>query len=135
MSMRNLCDSITRIRNGVMAKNLKVNVHKFKLMYGVLDVLKQMGCIKSYSSIDSEISPKNQYLLNVELSYHGDVCSIGTIKSISKPGRYKYSSRILPRKKSQYNFLILSTSKGVMSCVEARRLGIGGKVLMEVGHV
>jgi len=131
MSMSDpLADMLTRIRNGVAARFESVEMPLSKLKVGVAKVLKEEGYITDYQVIDEGV----QGTLKVTLKYGpNDEQVITGIRRVSKPGlrQYKKSSNI-PKVMSGLGVGILSTSKGIMTDREARRLNVGGELLCEV---
>ncbi|PID72592.1 MAG: 30S ribosomal protein S8 [Desulfobulbus propionicus] len=131
MSMSDpLADMLTRIRNGVKARFDSVEMPLSKIKVNVAKVLKQEGYITDYHVIDKGI----QGTLKIDLKYGQNNEQVITgIKRTSKPGlrQYKKSAQI-PKVMSGLGVAILTTSQGVMSDREARRLGIGGELLCEV---
>jgi small subunit ribosomal protein S8 len=125
-----LADMLTRIRNGVAARFESVEMPLSKLKVGVAKVLKEEGYITDYQIIDEGV----QGTLKVTLKYGpNDEQVITGIRRVSKPGlrQYKKSSNI-PKVMSGLGVGILSTSKGIMTDREARRLNVGGELLCEV---
>jgi len=131
MSMSDpLADMLTRIRNGVNARFKSVEMPLSKLKVGVVKVLKEEGYITDYQIIDQGV----QGTLKVILKYGPNNEQVITgIRKVSKPGlrQYKKSSDI-PKVMSGLGVGILSTSKGVISDRQARRLNVGGELLCEV---
>lgn len=131
MSMSDpLADMLTRIRNGVAARFESVEMPLSKLKVGVVKVLKEEGYITDYQIIDQGV----QGILRVNLKYGPDNEQVITgIRKVSKPGlrQYKKSSNI-PKVMSGLGVGILSTSRGVISDREARKLNVGGELLCEV---
>ncbi len=131
MSMSDpLADMLTRIRNGVSARFESVEMPLSKLKVGVVNVLKEEGYIADYQIIDEGV----QGVLKVMLKYGPNNEQVITgIRKVSKPGlrQYKKSSDI-PKVMSGLGVGILSTSSGVISDRQARRLNIGGELLCEV---
>ncbi len=131
MSMSDpLADMLTRIRNGVSARFESVEMPLSKLKVGVVNVLKDEGYITDYHIVDQGV----QGVLKVRLKYGPNNEQVITgIRKISKPGlrQYKKSSDI-PKVMSGLGVGILSTSSGVISDRQARRLNVGGELLCEV---
>ena len=125
-----LADMLTRIRNGVAARFDSVEMPLSKLKVGVVKVLKEEGYITDYQIIDQGV----QGILKVTLKYGPNNEQVITgIRRVSRPGlrQYKKSSNI-PKVMSGLGVGILSTSRGVISDREARRLNVGGELLCEV---
>lgn len=131
MSMNDpLADMLTRIRNGVMAHFDSVEMPLSKIKVGVAKVLKQEGYINDY-----HVSEKgDQGTLKIDLKYGPNNEKVLTgIRRVSKPGlrQYMKADRI-PKVMSGLGVAILTTSHGVLSDREARRMNIGGELLCEV---
>jgi len=125
-----LADVITRIRNGQMAGHSIVITPSSNLVKSVLDVMIKESYIKGYEEFEQS---KGIMLLKVDLKYHQGQPVITFIQKVSKPGRRIYSQ--IKKLKKYYGGLgisIISTSKGVMSDEEARKLRLGGEVLCNV---
>ena len=134
MSMNDtLADMLTRIRNGQSANLTKVECLNSKLNRSVLEVLKIEGYIQDFQEENQE--GKAYTKLTVTLRYHAGKGAITMLKRISKPGRRMYISVAELLKSRVYNGLgisVLSTNKGVMSDIEARRQNVGGELLCNV---
>lgn len=130
MSMSDpLADFLTRIRNAGMVRYETVDVPMSNLKVDVAKVLREEGYIKDYQIIEDS----KQGILRIELKYGpNDELVISGIRRISKPGLRQYvKADDIPKVLSGLGISILSTSKGVMTDREARRLRIGGEILCE----
>ena len=130
MSMSDpLADFLTRIRNAGMVRYVTVDVPMSNLKVDVAKVLREEGYIKDYQIIEDS----KQGILRIELKYGpNDELVISGIRRVSKPGLRQYvKADDIPKVLSGLGISILSTSKGVMSEREARRLRIGGEILCE----
>jgi small subunit ribosomal protein S8 len=125
-----ISDLITRIRNAQMAFKKEVESPMSLMRERLVKVLLDEGYIRGYSIVDQTDGHK---ALRIELKYYEGKPVISEIKKISKPGRRVYSSiKDLPLVKNGLGLNILSTNKGLMSDVEARKLSLGGEVLCTV---
>jgi small subunit ribosomal protein S8 len=124
-----LADFLTRIRNAGMVRYETVDVPMSNLKVDVAKVLREEGYIKDYQIIEDS----KQGILRIELKYGpNDELVISGIRRISKPGLRQYvKADDIPKVLSGLGISILSTSKGVMTDREARRLRIGGEILCE----
>lgn len=123
-------DMLTRIRNGQHARKAKVVSPCSKERISVLDVLKREGYIRHYSVENVRKDINN---LIIELKYAEGQPVIQKVARVSRPGLRIYSSvDDLGTVHTGLGIYILSTSKGVMSDVEARAQGIGGEVICKV---
>ena len=130
MSMSDpLADMLTRIRNAGMVRSETVDVPMSNLKVGVAKVLREEGYIKDYQIIDDN----KQGVLRIELKYGpNDERVISGIRRVSKPGVRQYvKADDIPKVMSGLGISILSTSKGIITDREARRLRIGGEILCE----
>jgi len=131
MSMSDpLADFLTRIRNAVQANFNTVEIPQSKLKVRVTEVLKKEGYITDYQLAEQGV----QGVIKIELKYgpHREQVISG-IRRVSKPGLRQYKkSGVIPKVMSGLGVGILSTSKGVISDREARRLNVGGEFLCEV---
>ena len=111
-------DMFTRIRNGQLRSLSFVKIPASKFRLKILEVLKAEGYIKNILVEDE----KNKRNLKVDLKYYEGTPVIKEIKRVSKPGRRVYSrASSIPRIQNGLGLSILSTSKGVMSDIEARK--------------
>uniref|UniRef100_UPI0030011611 ribosomal protein S8 n=1 Tax=Cocconeiopsis kantsiensis TaxID=3082010 RepID=UPI0030011611 len=123
-----ISDMLTRIRNANMVKHQIVQIPATKMSLAIAEILEQEGFIESF---ETYIEDERSYLL-ISLKYIGKsrkpvICQI---QRISKPGLRVYSnSKKLPRVLDNLGIAIISTSKGVMTNLKAKELGIGGEVL------
>jgi len=125
-----LSDMLTRIRNGQHAGKKSVDSPSSTARLAVLEVLKREGYIRSFQEKENKEGFK---IISIELKYADGVPVISMLRRISKPGRRSYSSmKDLGTVRSGLGVKILSTSKGVVSDIEARALGVGGEIICEV---
>ena len=125
-----VADLLTRIRNANRAKHESVEVPASKLNVEIVKILHNEGFIKSYAKLSDAKFPT----LKIELKYGPkQEFVITNLKRVSKPGLRIYAKRDrVPRVLRGLGIAIISTSKGVMTDREARKLGIGGEVLCYV---
>jgi len=131
MSMTDpIADMLTRIRNANMVKLQKVDIPSSNLKVNIATVLKQEGFIKNYKVISDNL----QGILRIYLKYIDEKDSvINEIKRISKPGGRVYKkAEDIPVVKSGMGVAIVSTSKGIITDIAARKAGIGGEVLCTI---
>jgi small subunit ribosomal protein S8 len=123
-------DMFTRIRNGQMRSLSKVEIPSSNFRLKILEVLKSEGFITNFYLEKKE---NNKKLLMVDLKYYEGTPVIREIKRISKPGRRVYSrATSIPKIQNGLGLAIISTTKGVMSDVDARKNNIGGEVICRV---
>jgi small subunit ribosomal protein S8 len=125
-----LGDMLTRIRNAQMRKRDTVSTPGSSFRARVLDVLKDEGYIRGYSTTEFG---NGRTEFDVELKYAEGEPAIREIARVSKPGRRVYASvDALPRVNNGLGIAIVSTPKGVMADHNAREQNVGGEVLCTV---
>ena len=123
-------DMFTRIRNGQLRRLTKVEMPSSNFRLKVLEVLKNEGFILSYHV---EKKDNNKVSLLVDLKYYEGIPVIKEIKRVSKPGRRVFSrADSIPRIQNGLGLAIISTNKGVMSDIEARKNNVGGEIICRV---
>lgn len=122
-----IADMLTRIRNAADAKHETVDIPASKLKRQIAQILLDEGYIREIADIDD----KKQGIIRVTLKYVDNKKNVITgIKRISKPGLRVYAAKNeIPKVLGGLGIAIVSTSKGVVTDKEARRLGVGGEVL------
>lgn len=126
-----IADMLTRIRNAQTARHDSVTIETSIMKKSIAQILLDEGYISSFDEVENEGKNKN---LVINLKYVNKNQRVITgLKRISKPGRRIYAScEELPKVLGGLGIVIVSTSKGVMTDREARKLGIGGEVLAYV---
>ena len=125
-----IADLIVRIKNAIMVSYDKVEVPSSKIKINIVKILKFEGYIRNYKIIKDS----KQGILVIYLKYNEDKSSvIKGLKRISKPGCRVYSRhKKIPRVLNGLGINIVSTSKGVLTDREARKIGIGGEIICSV---
>ena len=125
-----LGDMLTRIRNAQMRKRDRVSTPGSSFRARVLDVLKDEGYIRGYSTTEFG---NGRTEFDIELKYAEGEPAIREVSRVSKPGRRVYASvDALPRINNGLGIAIVSTPKGVMADHNAREQNLGGEVLCTV---
>lgn len=123
-----IADLLTRLRNANRALLPTVELPHSRLKENIVALLKREGYLADYSVSGEKIKQ-----LKVKLKYNGRQGVITGLRRISKPGlRHYVGATKMPRVLGGIGVAVLSTSKGVLSSVEARRQNIGGEVLCYV---
>lgn len=122
-----IADMLTRIRNANSSKHESVNVPASKLKIEIARILNEEGYINGYEVIEDGL----QGVIKINLKYAANKQKVITgLKRVSKPGLRVYASKEeLPRVLHGLGIAIISTSKGIMTDKEARKLNVGGEVL------
>ena len=125
-----VADYLARIRNAQQAAHRHVDIPASKLKRAMTQILVEKGYIKNYLNIEDG----KQGLLRLYLKYdEAGNPVIRELERVSKPGRRRYvGADDLPRVRNGLGIAIMSTSRGVMSDKEARRVRVGGEVLATV---
>ena len=131
MSMTDpIADMLTRMRNGIIANFDTVDVPSSKLKINIAKILKSEGFIKNYKVI----ADKKQGLIRIFLKYdeNGEPV-IGGLKRVSRSSCRVFAKKDkMPMVLNGFGINVLSTSKGVMTDKQARKLGVGGEILCSV---
>ncbi len=122
-----IADMLTRIRNGQRRGLFTISSPYSKFRAAVLEVLKKEGYIREYSKVENKDGKPE---LIIELKYMDGEPVIKEIKKESTPGCRNYSKiSDLPKIYNGLGIAIISTSRGVLSDFDARRLNVGGEVI------
>ena len=122
-------DMIARVKNAQSRNHKKVNLPSSNFKSRIADILKNEGFIKDFK-IDSEGSKE---ILTLELKYHSGNPVINAFERVSKPGRRIFSSaESLPKINNGLGIAIISTPKGVMTDIDARKQRVGGEIICKV---
>jgi len=124
-----IADLLTRIRNANQMKHETVDIPASKLKKEILEVLKKEGYIVKYALVKGDV----QDTLRVSLKYLNTERVIKGLKRISKPGLRVYAkSSEIPKVLNGLGIAVISTSNGLVTDREARKLKIGGEILAYV---
>ena len=132
MSMNDpVADFLTRIRNAKMRGHPSVESPSSNLRVEIAKVLQKEGFILDWYTFDTDKGFAH-ILVNLKYDQQGD-CVVRGLKRISSPGLRKHVGyRELEPVLNGQGIAIVSTSRGVMSDTEARKLKVGGEVLCHV---
>ena len=121
-------DMLARIKNAQVRNHSKVSLPSSKFKAKIAEVLKSEGYI-----IDFSINDDKKPSIEINLKYNSGNPVINTIERISKPGRRIFSSASsLPKINNGLGIAIVSTPKGVMTDVDARKKKLGGEIICKV---
>ena len=122
-------DMIARVKNAQARYHKKVELPSSNIKSKIADILKNEGFIKDFKVSNNE--KKN--ILSLELKYHSGNPVISNFERVSKPGRRIFSSAdSLPKINNGLGIAILSTPKGVMTDIDARKQRVGGEIICKV---
>ncbi|TME32537.1 MAG: 30S ribosomal protein S8 [Chloroflexi bacterium] len=125
-----IADMLTRIRNASAARHKDLTVPSSKVKREIARVLTEEGFIESWATAPDGV----QETLSMRLKYvEGRTPVVSGLKRISKPGLRVYARKTeIPRVLGGLGLAILSTSRGIMTGSQARKLNLGGEVLCYV---
>ena len=122
-------DMIARVKNAQARNHKKVDLPSSNFKSKIADILKNEGFIKDFK-INTD---KNKITLSLELKYHSGNPVISAFERVSKPGRRIFSSAdSLPKINNGLGIAIVSTPKGVMTDMDARKQRLGGEIICKV---
>ena len=122
-------DMIARVKNAQARNHKKVELPSSNFKSKIADILKNEGFIKDCKILDNGKKP----ILTLELKYHSGNPVISNFERISKPGRRIFSSAdSLPKINNGLGIAIVSTPKGVMTDIDARKQKVGGEIICKV---
>ena len=122
-------DMIARVKNAQSRNHKKVELPSSNFKVKIAEILKNEGFVKDFKVN----SVNNKNLLSLELKYHSGNPVINTFERVSKPGRRIFSSANgLPKINNGLGIAIVSTPKGVMTDLDARKQQVGGEIICKV---
>jgi small subunit ribosomal protein S8 len=124
-----ISDYLTRMRNAIKAGHRIVEIPASNLKKEITKVLFEKGYILNYKF---EEVVNHQGSIKIALKYHPvtKASAIKKLDRISRPGLRRYTGvESMPRVINGLGIAVLTTSKGVMTDKEARKLNVGGEVL------
>ena len=123
-------DMIARIKNAQLRNHKFIILPSSNFKVKIAEVLKKEGFIIDYKV---ESIKSNSFNLSINLKYNLGSPVISTIERISKPGRRIFSSaQSLPKINNGLGIAIISTPKGVMTDIDARKQKLGGEIICKV---
>ncbi len=122
-------DMLARIKNSQLRNHKKVEMPSSNFKMKIADVLKNEGYINGFNVDKNE----NKQVLVIDLKYNSGSPVISVIERVSKPGRRVFSSaQSLPKINNGLGIAIISTPKGVMTDIDARKQKVGGEIICKV---
>ena len=123
-------DMIARVKNAQERSHKKVELPSSNFKTKIAVILKNEGFIKDFN-VNKE--DNNKPILSLELKYYSGNPVISAFERISKPGRRIFSSAEgLPKINNGLGIAIISTPKGVMTDIDARKQKVGGEIICKV---
>ncbi len=125
-----ISDYLTRIRNAQKAQKKSVEIPASKMKLRITEILNKNGFVGDFNVVDTA---NKQGSIVIKLKYNNNEGVILGLQRVSRPGIRKYvESTAIPKVLNGLGVAIVSTSKGLMTDKEARRLGVGGEVVCSV---
>ncbi len=122
-------DMIARVKNAQARNHKKVELPSSNFKTKIVNILKNEGFIKDFKIEGEDKKP----VLSLELKYHSGNPVISNFERVSKPGRRIFSSAdSLPKINNGLGIAIVSTPKGVMTDMDARKQKVGGEIICKV---
>tara|TARA_B100000989_G_scaffold30740_1_gene19621 strand:+ start:290 stop:685 length:396 start_codon:yes stop_codon:yes gene_type:complete len=122
-------DMLARIKNSQIRNHKKVAMPSSNFKVKIADVLKNEGYINNFNILKND----SKNILSIDLKYNLGNPVISVIERVSRPGRRIFSSaESLPKINNGLGIAIVSTPKGVMTDIEARKQKIGGEIICKV---
>lgn len=130
-----IADMLTRIRNAVRAEHPQVSMPSSKMKVAIAKILTEEGFVDGYEVKEGQ-NPAFK-TLTLDLKYVGKRRTkrsvITNLERVSLPGQRIYAGKDeIPYVLSGMGISILTTSKGVMTGRDAKKLGVGGEVVCKV---
>jgi small subunit ribosomal protein S8 len=124
-----IADMLTRIRNAILVQKREVSLPHSNIKQAVAELLTKNGFLAGVKTIDATIGKT----LVVTINREGENAKITEIQRSSKPGRRLYvAAKDIPTIKRGRGIVVVSTSKGLMTGVEAKAQRIGGELICSV---
>ena len=120
---------LTKIKNAVMVGKRRIKVPFARLDYEIAEALVKKGYLESVEKKGRSVKK----IIDISIKYDGEKPKVNDIKLISRPSCKVYNGyKTLRRSKQGYGDYFLTTPRGIMTGVEARKSKVGGEVLFEV---
>jgi small subunit ribosomal protein S8 len=124
-----IADMLTRIRNAVAARQTQIAVPHSKMKESIAQLLKANGFVNDLSVSGS--TPDK--VITIVINQENNNARINEIVRLSRPGRRQYSgSHEIPVVKRGRGIVLVSTSQGILTGNQAKKLGIGGELICKI---
>tara|TARA_B100001123_G_scaffold423946_1_gene534722 strand:- start:634 stop:1029 length:396 start_codon:yes stop_codon:yes gene_type:complete len=122
-------DMLARLKNSQLRNHKKIELPSSKFKVKIAEILKSEGYIVNFKILNEG----HKINLQINLKYNSGSPVINSIERVSKPGRRVFSSaESLPKINNGLGIAIVSTPKGVMTDIDARKHNIGGEIICKV---
>ena len=130
MSHDVLADFFCIMKNAMKARKDSATIPSSHLKVAIARILKDEGFIEDYKTFNNARKSQD---LKVFLKYQGDKPVISDLRRVSRTSRRMYADKTsIPKVRNGLGIAILTTSRGIMSDIRARRLGVGGEIICTV---
>lgn len=124
-----IADMLSIIKNGYLAKKIRVEISCTKILKALIDLLIREGYVLQCANKEDS----GQKKLIVTLKYDNNKPALTNIQRISKPGRRFYVGKNnIPRVLGGIGKVFISTPKGLMTGEEAKKKGLGGEIICKI---
>jgi small subunit ribosomal protein S8 len=122
-----IADLLTRVRNANVVRHEIVEIPSSNIKKAIANIMLQEGYIKNIEEYNDGAVP----MLRLALKYGSNKERVITgLRRISKPGLRVYCRKEeIPNVLNGLGVAVISTSKGIVTDREARKLGLGGEVI------
>jgi small subunit ribosomal protein S8 len=125
-----IADMFTRIRNAIQAKKRTVNVPATRLKKEITRILFESHFISKYAFVQGNTQDTIKILLKYDDTMQNAILGI---ERVSTPGRRRYAKASdIPKVRNGMGISIITTSKGVMTDKECRKINVGGEVIGKI---
>ncbi|MDZ4787115.1 MAG: 30S ribosomal protein S8 [bacterium] len=132
MSTDTVSDILIRVKNAQAVYHKTVVIPSSKIAFSILTLLKKEGYVETFDKEKDAEDKFDQFKVYLKYDSEGEPL-LSRVKKVSTPGRRVYAKKTkLPRVASGLGIAIVSTSQGIMTDREARRLGVGGELLAKI---
>ena len=122
-------DMLARIKNALLRNHSKVKLPSSIFKSKIAEILKSEGYVIDIKILNED----KKMILEIDLKYKSGNPVISSIERVSKPRRRIFSSaESLPKINNGLGIAIVSTPKGVMSDIDARKQKVGGEIICKV---
>ena len=130
--MDTISNFIIQLKNAGNAGLSTISVRQTKVVLAIAEVLAKHGYVKSITKATSK-KENGSKMLEIEIAYVGDEPRIANVARVSKLSRRVYQgAKEIRRVRNGFGTTILTTPKGIMTDMEAKKAGVGGEVLFKI---
>ena len=131
--MDKISEMLTKIRNAQMAGHKEVLISPSRFKFSVAKILEQEGFVEAVSQNTDDAKMIKIVLKYYKISNTKEISAISGLKKISQAGKRVYiKSKDIKNVKNKFGKAIFSTSKGIMTGEESKKLGLGGEYICEI---